>query len=222
MTTTDHPYYPVTLDLPTYQPNTLSYVTLIGGWLVALSFVTLSTYAWLSTNKSLTSGDKWTGVWFMICGCIHVFFEGHFVRHHSTLASKTDFLSQAWKEYSKSDSRYLTSDPFILVIESITSVLWGPLCFYVVWSITRGYTSRYVLTALVSLGHIYGDALYYGTTVMEGAPASRPEYLYFWIYFVGTNSLWMIAPTILLIHSIRKINSDITQLKDIGTTQKKI
>lgn len=51
-------------------------------------------------------------------------FTGHFVRNHRTLASLTDFISQEWKEYAKSDSRYLHSDPFILAVETITAV--GP------------------------------------------------------------------------------------------------
>ena len=33
-----------------------------------------------------------------------------------------DLFGQMWKEYSLSDSRYLTSDPFVLCMESITAV----------------------------------------------------------------------------------------------------
>ncbi len=42
--------------------------------------------------------------------------------------------------------------------------------------------------------HIYGNALYYGTTIIQGCPDSRPEFLYFWIYFVGLNGLWLVTP----------------------------
>lgn len=31
-------------------------------------------------------------------------------------------FGQLWKEYSLSDSRYLTKDPFVLCMESITAV----------------------------------------------------------------------------------------------------
>lgn len=33
-----------------------------------------------------------------------------------------DWLGQAWKEYAKSDSRYMTSDPTVVVVESIAAV----------------------------------------------------------------------------------------------------
>lgn len=61
-----------------------------------------------------------------IAGCIHLFFEGHFVVNHKTLASGQSLFSQLWKEYSLSDSRYLTSDAFLVYMEGITAVCSQP------------------------------------------------------------------------------------------------
>lgn len=33
-----------------------------------------------------------------------------------------DLLGQLWKEYAKSDSRYLIADPFVVSIEAVTVV----------------------------------------------------------------------------------------------------
>ena len=33
-----------------------------------------------------------------------------------------DLFGQLWKEYALSDSRYLTSDPFVLCMETVTAV----------------------------------------------------------------------------------------------------
>jgi cholestenol delta-isomerase len=33
-----------------------------------------------------------------------------------------DLFGQLWKEYAFSDSRYLTSDPFVLCMETVTAV----------------------------------------------------------------------------------------------------
>lgn len=49
-------------------------------------------------------------------------FPGYYIWHHDDLASLQSIFGQAWKEYSLSDSRYLTSDPFMLCIEFITVV----------------------------------------------------------------------------------------------------
>lgn len=75
-------------------------------------------------------------------GTIHLFFEGdrsvneppgrpttslthltgYFALNHTSMAGKQDLFGQLWKEYSFSDSRYLTSDPFVLCMETITAV----------------------------------------------------------------------------------------------------
>lgn len=48
--------------------------------------------------------------------------QGYFLYNHATLAGSQDLLAQLWKEYALSDSRYLTSDPFMLCVEAITVV----------------------------------------------------------------------------------------------------
>lgn len=47
---------------------------------------------------------------------------GYFVYNHAGLAGSQDLFAQLWKEYALSDSRYLTSDPFMLCVEAITVV----------------------------------------------------------------------------------------------------
>ena len=50
----------------------------------------------------------------------------------------------------------------------------------------------------MSTGHVYGDALYFLTTLFDGAYAGttycRPEPFYFWVYFVGMNAVWLVIP----------------------------
>lgn len=48
------------------------------------------------------------------------------------------------------------------------------------------------------MAHLYGVALYYSTSLVEtyftGRAHSRPEFLYFWVYYVGFNFPWVIVP----------------------------
>lgn len=48
------------------------------------------------------------------------------------------------------------------------------------------------------MAHLYGVALYYATSMCEfwftGRSHSRPEPLYFWVYYVGFNLPWAIVP----------------------------
>jgi cholestenol delta-isomerase len=55
-------------------------------------------------------------------GCIHFFFEGYFAYNFRRMGGMQDLFGQLWKEYSLSDSRYLTQDAFVLCMESITAV----------------------------------------------------------------------------------------------------
>lgn len=131
-------------------------------------------------------------------GTLHCFFEGYFVLHHKTVASRQDLFGQLWKEYALSDSRYLTSDTLVLCAESITATVWGPLSYLTALCILRSSPFRYPLQSIVSLAHIYGDALYLSTTLVDmqtrGISYSRPEAYYFWFYLIILNSIWLLIP----------------------------
>ncbi|KAI9789542.1 MAG: hypothetical protein M1816_005949 [Peltula sp. TS41687] len=122
------------------------------------------------------------------------------------MASKRHLFGQMWKEYAHSDSRYLTSDPFVLCMESVTAVCWGPLSFLVAWLIMSSHPLRYPLQAVVSLGQLYGDVLYYATSLFDhyhkGLIYSRPEAYYYWGYFFLLNLFWIVIPGALLYKSI--------------------
>lgn len=75
---------------------------------------------------------------------------------------------------------------------------WGPLSFVVAWFITKQHPLRYPLQALVSLGQIYGDILYYATSMFDhyhkGLTYCRPEGYYFWCYYFFMNFIWIVIP----------------------------
>lgn len=110
----------------------------------------------------------------------------------------SDFFGQLWKEYSLSDSRYMTSDPFVLCMESITAVLWGPASYLTAYMIATQSAFRHPLQALVSTGQLYGDVLYYATSLFDhyfrGIAYCRPEAYYFWTYYFLMNFFWIVIP----------------------------
>lgn len=62
----------------------------------------------------------------MAAGSLHCFFEGYFVLNHSRMPMMQDFFGQLWKEYAKSDSRYLAADSLVLTLETVTVVCCRP------------------------------------------------------------------------------------------------
>ncbi|KAI1144023.1 EBP-domain-containing protein [Hypoxylon sp. FL0543] len=218
-----HPYYPLGVTIPGYAPNEAPVPVLLAALGGMLSFALLGASAVaLRVNPNLTRSNLALLCWFVLNGCLHCFFEGYFVLNHGTIASSQNVLAQLWKEYALSDSRYLTSDFFMLCIESITAFVWGPLCFANAISIVRGSPSRYALRIIMCMAHLYGVALYYSTTLCEtyftGRSHSRPEFLYFWVYMVGFNLPWAIIPAILLYDSARTVTKAVDALDKMDIT----
>lgn len=61
------------------------------------------------------------------------------------------------------------------------------------------WPARHGLQLVVCTAHLYGVALYYATNWAEhratGRSYSRPEFLYYWVYYVGLNMPWVVVPT---------------------------
>lgn len=64
--------------------------------------------------------------------------------------------------------------------------------------ITVEHPLRHPLQAMVSLGQLYGDILYYATSLFDhyylGISYSRPEAYYFWGYYFLMNFFWIVIP----------------------------
>lgn len=125
-----HPFYPRHLILDDYEPNQRSMLYLlmvVGGLLGSIAIGSL--YAALRKNRP---GAVYF-VWFMICGLLHCCFESYWLWHHNHVAARTDLFAELWKEYAHGDSRYLTSDPLVMTLETITVVMNSSGCMP--WSI---------------------------------------------------------------------------------------
>lgn len=76
--------------------------------------------------------------------------------------------------------------------------MWGPLCFVVAYMILVAHPLRMPLQAIVSVGQIYGDILYYATSMFDlyhkNVIYCRPEGFYFWGYFFFMNFIWIVIP----------------------------
>jgi cholestenol delta-isomerase len=77
-------------------------------------------------------------------------------------------------------------------------VVWGPLSFILAYFIIVQHPLRHPLQVIVSLGHIYGDVLYYATSMFNhyfnGLSYCRPEAYYFWGYYFFMNLPWIVLP----------------------------
>ncbi|KAJ9504190.1 hypothetical protein LTR99_005881 [Exophiala xenobiotica] len=203
-----HPFYPVGVEVANFIANDKTVVQLLATFAVGCAAVLGAT--WLLAGRlapRLKATDKAAVLWFCLTGVIHFFFEGYFAYNHTRMGGAQDLFGQLWKEYALSDSRYLTSDPFVLCMETITAICWGPLSFLMIYFIITSHPLRYPLQAVVSLGQIYGDVLYYATCMFDHyykeLTYCRPESYYFWFYFFFMNFIWIVIPGCLLADSIK-------------------
>lgn len=64
--------------------------------------------------------------------------------------------------------------------------------------IATRHSLRHPIQMLVCMSHLYGDALYYATSLFEdyvnGRPFCRPEPYYFWLYYFFMNFIWIVVP----------------------------
>ncbi|NXL98844.1 EBP isomerase, partial [Tyrannus savana] len=56
-------------------------------------------------------------------------------------------------------------------------------------------------------GQLYGDVLYFATEALAGWTHSDPRPLYFWVYFVGLNGLWVLVPGVLVLDACRRLSA---------------
>ncbi|RDW78428.1 emopamil-binding protein EBDP2 [Coleophoma crateriformis] len=225
-TITSHPYYPLEVEIASYLANEWSVPVLLGVFFTGIAAIVFGTRLTVKRiYPNLPSAEKAAIWWLVISGAIHFFFEGYFSLNHTRMGPAQDLFGQLWKEYALSDSRYLTSDPFVLCMETVTAFTWGPLCFVVAIMIPNEHALRHPLQIIVCVGQIYGLILYYATSMFDhyykGVAYSRPEFLYFWFYYFFMNFIWMVFPGILLVSSVRAIAKAFTTLEQMDKASKK-
>ncbi|KAI0879615.1 Emopamil-binding protein [Hypoxylon argillaceum] len=219
-----HPYHPLGVSIPAYAANEAPVPVLLAalGGTLGLAVLGAALVA-RKSNPGLSASGLAVFCWFIMNACLHCVLEGYFVLNHTTIASSQSLLAQLWKEYALSDSRYLVSDFFMLSVESITVFFWGPLCLAAAITTARRSPSRHALRIIACVAHLYGVALYYATSQCEfyftGRSHSRPEFLYFWVYYAGFNLPWAIVPAFLLFDSVKTVTRAMKAFDKADVTQ---
>lgn len=136
-----------------------------------------------------------------------------------------DLFGQLWKEYSLSDSRYLTRDPFTVCMETVTAVFWGPLSLAIACCIVVDHPLHHPLQIIVSLGQLYGTVLYFATSTFNeaviGIVVCRPERYYYYMYYMLCNAFWIVIPLVLLFGSVKETVAVFALVKTMKTAGKK-
>ena len=130
-----HPYYPVDALIPNFVANNDPISVTALQFIIGLnSILGLVGVLVRYIRPTISRRDLLTVFWFSLCtlqliipqfysvllpnivvaGTLHCIFEGYFVTHYNSIAQSQNIFAQLWKEYALSDSRYLSSDTFVL------------------------------------------------------------------------------------------------------------
>ncbi|GJP52112.1 hypothetical protein CLOM_g11210 [Closterium sp. NIES-68] len=195
----EHPYYPRDIVIPNYAPSGWSVEALFGVFGAAVVLVIAVSWIFTRSCRHMSTLERAIFSWWAVTGAIHLVLEGSFVAFEDLMSSTSHaFLLDAWKEYSKADSRYATRDGCVLAVEAVTAFIEGPACFLILYAMAtrRSYSS--ILQFAVSLGQLYGDVIYFATSFLEGSKHCHPDPLYYWGYFIGMNAIWIVVPLAIL------------------------
>ncbi|XP_068666061.1 probable 3-beta-hydroxysteroid-Delta(8),Delta(7)-isomerase [Aristolochia californica] len=207
MSAVGHPYVPQDLYLPDYVPGFLSIMTILSVYIGVSLVIVLLTWIFSGRCAKIPKIDRLLMCWFIFTGLTHIILEGYFAFSPEFYKEKTPhYLAEVWKEYSKGDSRYAGRDSGVVTVEGITAVLEGSASLLAVYAIATRKPYSYTLQLAISLGQLYGDAVYFITSYLEGDNFSTSPF-YYWAYYVGANSSWVVIPALIVIRSWKKISA---------------
>ncbi|KAJ2063582.1 hypothetical protein GGI17_001657 [Coemansia sp. S146] len=207
-----HPYFPQSLELSGYTPPTQSPFALVSVMGGTLGAVIVCTYVAFTRRRVrgwvLGRLDRLVAMWFVLCAALHCVYELYYLLHFRTLVATQDILASTWKEYAKSDSRYLAQVPLVFALESITVTVTGPLCLVAAYGIwTQSLGIRHIAQLCASMLHLYSVMVYFGTEMMAAESNCRPETLYYYGYFMAMNAPWVVVPLVLATQSFGAISN---------------
>ncbi|CAI5471609.1 unnamed protein product, partial [Closterium sp. Yama58-4] len=207
----DHPYYPRDIVVPNYSPSGWSVEALFGVFGAAVVLVIVVSWLFTRSCRHMSALDRAIFCWWAVTGSIHVVLEGTFVAFPDLMSSTSNaFLLDAWKEYSKADSRYATRDGCVLSVEAVTAFIEGPACFLILYAMASRRPFSPLLQFAVSLGQLYGDVIYFATSFLEGSKHCHPDPIYFWGYFIAMNAIWIVVPLAIICHCWGQITAATT------------
>ncbi|GMH14110.1 hypothetical protein Nepgr_015951 [Nepenthes gracilis] len=200
-----HPYVPTDLNLPGFVPVFLSQSTIVGVYGIASVIVVSLVWMFSGRFAKLSKNDRLLMCWWAFTGLTHMILEGYFVFSPEFYKAKAGtYLAEVWKEYSKGDSRYAARDAGVVAVEGLTAVLEGPASLLAVYAIARNKSYSYVLQLAISLGQLYGTAVYFITSVLEGDNFSTSSY-YYYAYYITANASWVVIPSLVVFRCWTKI-----------------
>ncbi|KAF8469388.1 Emopamil-binding protein [Russula ochroleuca] len=149
--------------------------------------------------------DRVTFIWLTFDALIHFIFEGSFLALSTfgrTVNASSGVFAQMWREYAAADSRWGTADSTVVSLELLTVFGAGPLAALIVYQIVKRDPARHYWIVVLSTAELYGGWMTFCPEWLTGSPSlDTSNVLFFWVYLVFMNIIWVLTPVWLMYDS---------------------
>ncbi|XP_045884148.1 emopamil-binding protein-like [Meles meles] len=155
----------------------------------------------LRLGRGRGPADRGVLAWLCYDALVHFALEGPFVylSFVGNIAASEGLIASLWKEYGKADARWLYFDPTIVSLEILTVVLDGSLALVLIYAIVKEKYYRHFLQITLCVCELYGGWMTFFPDWLMGSPnLNTNNWLYFGVYLVFFNSVWVLMPGLLL------------------------
>ncbi|XP_047579319.1 emopamil-binding protein-like [Lutra lutra] len=155
----------------------------------------------LRLGRGRGPADRGVLAWLCYDALVHFALEGPFVylSFVGNIADSEGLIASLWKEYGKADARWLYFDPTIVSLEILTVVLDGSLALVLIYAIVKEKYYRHFLQITLCVCELYGGWMTFFPDWLMGSPnLNTNNWLYFGVYLVFFNSVWVLMPGLLL------------------------
>ncbi|XP_022358763.1 emopamil-binding protein-like [Enhydra lutris kenyoni] len=155
----------------------------------------------LRLGRGRGPADRRVLAWLCYDALVHFALEGPFVylSFVGNIADSEGLIASLWKEYGKADARWLYFDPTIVSLEILTVVLDGSLALVLIYAIVKEKYYRHFLQITLCVCELYGGWMTFFPDWLMGSPnLNTNNWLYFGVYLVFFNSVWILMPGLLL------------------------
>ncbi|XP_014706915.2 emopamil-binding protein-like [Equus asinus] len=159
----------------------------------------------LRLGRGRGAADRGALAWLCYDALVHFALEGPFVYLSlvGNIADSDGLIASLWKEYGKADARWLYFDPTIVSLEMLTVVVDGSLALVLIYAIVKEKYYRHFIQITLCVCELYGGWMTFAPDWLMGSPnLNTNNWLYFWVYLVFFNSVWVLIPGLLLWQSL--------------------
>jgi hypothetical protein len=152
----------------------------------------------------LSLGDKVTVAFSLLTSFLHIYVSGTFVLF-ATNTNNSSWMLAIWKTMGKYDSRYTSSDPFLVSSSGFMAFVVGPLLLMYVWAVVNKHPVRQVCGIITYSLEIYTYILYFAIAIHTRNTISLQNPMTFILLFLCLNLVRCAFPVWIVVREVRSV-----------------